>query len=199
MAESSFERILAAIEDVRPTELIVDSVQTTFSEGLDSAPGSISQVRHVATQLMNLAKAGGMSVFLIGHVTKDGSIAGPKALEHIVDAVLYFEGERHHNHRIVRAVKNRFGAANEVGIFEMTSRGLIPVQNASGLFLRERQASSPVSCPVCALEGTLPMLVEVQALVISTQYGTVVAVAIAEGAKAGVAINRALMTEDGLC
>ncbi len=172
VAESSFERILAAIEDVRPTELIVDSVQTTFSEGLDSAPGSISQVRHVATQLMNLAKAGGMSVFLIGHVTKDGSIAGPKALEHIVDAVLYFEGERHHNHRIVRAVKNRFGAANEVGIFEMTSRGLIPVQNASGLFLRERQASSPGSAVVCALEGTRPMLVEVQALVISTQYGT---------------------------
>ncbi len=171
-AESSLERILAAVEDVRPTELIVDSVQTTFSEGLDSAPGSIGQVRHVATQLMNLAKTGGMSVFLIGHVTKDGSIAGPKALEHIVDAVLYFEGERHHNHRIIRAVKNRFGAANEVGIFEMTSRGLVPVQNASGLFLRERQAAAPGSAVVCAVEGTRPMLVEVQALVISTQYGT---------------------------
>jgi DNA repair protein RadA/Sms len=105
-------------------------------------------------------------------VTKDGTIAGPKALEHIVDAVLYFEGERHHNHRIIRAVKNRFGAANEVGIFEMTSRGLLPVRNPSVLFLQERQASSPGSCVTCALEGTRPILVEVQALVVGTQYGT---------------------------
>ena len=183
-AESSLERILAAVEDVRPTELILDSIQTTFSEGLDSAPGSISQVRHVAIQLMNLAKSVGISVFLIGHVTKDGSIAGPKALEHIVDAVLYFEGERHHNHRIIRAVKNRFGAANEVGIFEMTSRGLVPVQNASGLFLRERQAESPGSAVVCAVEGTRPMLVEVQALVIATQYST------ARRTSTGVDFNR---------
>jgi DNA repair protein RadA/Sms len=184
VAESSLERILAAVEDVRPTELIIDSIQTTFSEGLDSTPGSISQVRHVATQLMNLAKSVGISVFLIGHVTKDGSIAGPKALEHIVDAVLYFEGERHHNHRIIRAVKNRFGAANEVGIFEMTSRGLLPVQNASGLFLRERQAASPGSAVVCAVEGTRPMLVEVQALVIATQYST------ARRTSTGVDFNR---------
>ena len=172
LAESSLENILASIEEVRPTDLIVDSVQTTYSEMLDSAPGSISQVRHVATQFLNLAKGARIPVFLIGHVTKDGTIAGPKALEHIVDAVLYFEGERHHNHRIVRAVKNRFGAANEVAIFEMSTAGLLPVQNPSDLFLRERESSSPGSAVVCAMEGTRPILVEVQALVIASQYGT---------------------------
>jgi len=172
LAESSLEKILAAVEDLRPTDLVIDSIQTTFSEGLDSAPGTISQVRHVAAQLLTLAKSGNIPVFLIGHVTKDGTIAGPKALEHIVDAVLYFEGERHHNHRIVRAVKNRFGAANEVGIFEMTSRGLIPVRNPSDLFLRDRESASPGSAVTCALEGTRPILVEVQALVVASQYGT---------------------------
>jgi DNA repair protein RadA/Sms len=172
LAESSLEVILAAVAEVRPTDVIVDSVQTTFSETLDSAPGSISQVRHVAAQFLALAKTQDIPVFLIGHVTKDGSIAGPKALEHIVDTVLYFEGERHHNHRIVRAVKNRFGAANEVGVFEMTTRGLIPVQNPSDLFLREREEAVPGSAVVCALEGTRPILVEIQALVLATQYGT---------------------------
>jgi DNA repair protein RadA/Sms len=172
LAESSLERILESVEEIRPTDLVIDSVQTTFSETLDSSPGSISQVRHVATRLLNLAKSEQIPVFLVGHVTKDGTIAGPKALEHIVDAVLYFEGERHHNHRIVRAVKNRFGAASEVGIFEMTSRGLLPVRNPSVLFLQERQASSPGSCVTCALEGTRPILVEVQALVVGTQFGT---------------------------
>ena len=172
LAESSLERIQEAIEDTEPTDLVVDSVQTTYSENLDSAPGSISQVRHVATHFLNLAKSRNIPVFLIGHVTKDGTIAGPKALEHIVDTVLYFEGERHHNHRIVRAVKNRFGAANEVGIFEMTSRGLLPVRNPSVLFLQEREKSAPGSAILCALEGTRPILVEVQALVVATQYGT---------------------------
>jgi len=172
LAESSLEKILGAAEDLRPTDIVIDSIQTTFSEGLDSAPGTISQVRHVAAQLLNLAKSGNVPVFLIGHVTKDGSLAGPKALEHIVDAVLYFEGERHHNHRIVRAVKNRFGAANEVGIFEMTSRGLTPVQNPSHLFLRDRESAAPGSAVTCALEGTRPILVEVQALVVGSQYGT---------------------------
>ncbi len=170
--ESNLERILAASEDLRPTDLIVDSVQTTFSETLDSTPGSISQVRHVAGQLLSLAKSEGITVFLIGHVTKDGSLAGPKALEHIVDAVLYFEGERHHNHRIVRAVKNRFGASNEVGIFEMTSAGLVPVRNPSNIFLTECGATSPGSAVCCALEGTRPILVELQALVVTSQYGT---------------------------
>jgi len=172
LSESSLEKILEAVVALRPDAVVVDSVQTTFSEGLDSAPGSISQVRHVATQLLNLAKFEEIPVFLIGHVTKDGSIAGPKALEHIVDAVLYFEGERHHNHRIVRAAKNRFGAANELGIFEMTARGLLPVQNASALFLRERESPSPGSAVICALEGTRPILVEVQALVSGSQYST---------------------------
>jgi len=172
LAESSLETILEAVAEVHPTDIIVDSIQTTFSEALDSAPGSISQVRHVAAQFLALAKSQHLPVFLIGHVTKDGSLAGPKALEHIVDTVLYFEGERHHNHRIVRAVKNRFGAANEVGVFEMTSRGLMPVQNPSDLFLREREESVPGSAVVCAVEGTRPILVEIQALVLASQYGT---------------------------
>lgn len=172
LAESSLEKIFAAVEETRPTDLIIDSVQTTCSETLDSAPGSITQVRHVATQLLNLAKLEQVTVFLIGHVTKDGSIAGPKALEHIVDAVLYFEGDRHHSHRIVRAVKNRFGAANEVGIFEMTAAGLIPVRNPSSIFLSESGATSPGSAVCCAMEGSRPILVELQALVVATQYGT---------------------------
>ena len=172
LAESNLEQIMSAMDDVKPTVIVIDSVQTAFSDTLESAPGSVSQVRHVATQFLNVAKARNLPVFLIGHVTKDGSIAGPKALEHIVDAVLYFEGERHQNHRIVRAVKNRFGAANEVGIFEMTSRGLLPVRNPSAIFLSERDNTSPGSAVVCALEGTRPLLVEVQALVAATQYGT---------------------------
>ncbi len=172
LAESGLEAIVSAIEQHKPSVVIVDSVQTTFSETLDSAPGSIGQVRYCAGQFLNLAKSRGIPVFLIGHVTKDGSIAGPKALEHIVDAVLYFEGERHQNHRIVRAVKNRFGAANEVGIFEMTSRGLIPVRNPSNIFLLDRETITPGSAVICAIEGTRPLMVEVQALVVSTQYGT---------------------------
>ncbi len=172
LAESGLEKILATVEEIHPSDIVVDSIQTTYSEEIDSSPGSISQVRHVAAQLLSLAKSRDIPVFLIGHVTKDGSIAGPKALEHIVDAVLYFEGERHHNHRIVRAVKNRFGAANEVGIFEMTARGLSPVRNPSGLFLRERETVAPGSAVTCALEGTRPILVEVQALVVASQYGS---------------------------
>jgi DNA repair protein RadA/Sms len=184
LPESSLERILSAIDETRPTDVIIDSIQTTYTETLDSAPGSISQVRHVASQFLHLAKGRGIPVFLIGHVTKDGSIAGPKALEHIVDAVLYFEGERHHNHRIVRAVKNRFGAANEVGVFEMTAAGLSAVRNPSTIFLSGRDSSSPGSAVVCAMEGTRPILVEIQALVIATQYGT------ARRTSTGVDFNR---------
>jgi DNA repair protein RadA/Sms len=172
LSESNLERIFSALNDVKAETLVLDSVQTTFSETLDSSAGSVSQVRHIATKCLNIAKARNLTVFLIGHVTKDGSIAGPKALEHIVDVVLYFEGERRQNHRIIRAVKNRFGAANEVGIFEMTSRGLIPVLNPSSIFLMERENISPGSAVVCALEGTRPLLVEIQALVVATQYGT---------------------------
>jgi DNA repair protein RadA/Sms len=171
MAETSLERILEQVDLLKPAALVVDSVQTVFSARFPSAPGSISQVREVATQLLMLAKGRGVTTFLIGHVTKDGSLAGPKSLEHIVDTVLYFEGEKHQHHRIVRAVKNRFGAVSEVGVFEMTGAGLQPVPNPSALFLSERLAGSPGSAVVATVEGSRPMLVEIQALVSPTSFG----------------------------
>ncbi|MEO8649192.1 MAG: magnesium chelatase domain-containing protein, partial [Acidobacteriota bacterium] len=145
--------------------VIVDSIQTVFSDKIESAPGSVSQVREVSGQLMMFAKQTSTSVFLTGHVTKEGSIAGPKTLEHIVDTVLYFEGDRHHNHRIIRATKNRFGAANEIGVFEMTNAGLVAVGNPSELFLQERPEGASGSVVAVCMEGTRPMLVEIQALV----------------------------------
>jgi DNA repair protein RadA/Sms len=151
---------------------VVDSIQTIFSEKIESAPGSVSQVREAAAQFLLLAKSEGIPIFLIGHVTKEGMIAGPKALEHIVDTVVYFEGERHHHHRLIRAVKNRYGATNEVGVFEMTHQGLIPVANPSALFLSERPRGVSGSVVSACLEGTRPLLVEVQALVGSSSYGT---------------------------
>jgi DNA repair protein RadA/Sms len=172
MAETSLERILEQVDSLRPSSLVVDSVQTIFSAKFPSAPGSISQVREVATQLLFLAKARGITIFLIGHVTKDGNLAGPKSLEHIVDTVLYFEGEKRQHHRIVRAVKNRFGAISEMGVFEMTGTGLQAVANPSALFLAERLAGSPGSAVVATIEGSRPMLVEVQALVSPTSFGT---------------------------
>jgi DNA repair protein RadA/Sms len=172
MAETSLERILEEVEELKPAALVVDSVQTVFSSRFPSAPGSISQVREVATQLLFVAKGRGITTFLIGHVTKDGSLAGPKSLEHIVDTVLYFEGEKRQHHRVVRAVKNRFGAVSELGVFEMTGAGLVPVANPSALFLAERQAGAPGSGVVATMEGTRPLLVEVQALVSPTSFGT---------------------------
>jgi DNA repair protein RadA/Sms len=172
LPETCLERIFEQIDRLDPKAVVVDSVQTVFSMKLESAPGSVSQVREVAGQFLMLAKNRTVPVFLIGHVTKEGAIAGPKALEHIVDTVLYFEGERHHNHRIIRAVKNRFGAANEVGVFEMTGRGLVPVGNPSGLFLNERPLGVSGSVVTACIEGTRPLLVELQALVTSTKYGT---------------------------
>ena len=172
LPETNLENILREVERVKPSVIIVDSIQTTFSSEIESAPGSISQIREVAAQFLLLAKTRSIPVFLIGHVTKEGSIAGPRALEHIVDTVLYFEGERHHNHRIVRATKNRFGAANEVGVFEMTSSGLRPVANPSQMFLAERPADAAGSVVTACVEGTRPMLVEIQALVSSSKYGT---------------------------
>jgi DNA repair protein RadA/Sms len=172
MAETALERILQEVESLKPQALVVDSVQTVYSARFPSAPGSISQVREVATQLLFVAKSRGITTFLIGHVTKDGSLAGPKSLEHIVDTVLYFEGEKRQHHRIVRAVKNRFGAVSEVGVFEMTGAGLQPVANPSALFLAERQATTPGSAVVATVEGTRPVLVEVQALVSPTSFGT---------------------------
>ena len=143
LAETCLERILEEIARIKPALVIVDSIQTVFSLKFQSAPGSISQVREAATQLLFTAKGQNVPTFLVGHVTKDGSLAGPKALEHVVDTVLYFEGERHHSHRVVRAVKNRFGAVSELGVFEMTSAGLRPVPNPSRMFLAERPTNAP--------------------------------------------------------
>ncbi|HEX6975089.1 MAG TPA: DNA repair protein RadA, partial [Vicinamibacterales bacterium] len=171
LAETCLERILEEIARLKPAFVIVDSIQTVFSLRFQSAPGSIGQVREAATQLLFAAKGQNIPTFLVGHVTKDGNLAGPKALEHIVDTVLYFEGEKHHSHRVVRAVKNRFGAVSELGVFEMTSRGLKAVPNPSQLFLAERPANAPGSVVLCCIEGSRPLLVEIQALVSSTSYG----------------------------
>jgi DNA repair protein RadA/Sms len=170
LAETCLERILEEAARVKPALLVVDSIQTVFSLKLQSAPGSIGQVREAATQLLFTAKGHNVPTFLVGHVTKDGSLAGPKSLEHIVDTVLYFEGEQHHVHRIIRAVKNRFGEVSELGVFEMTGTGLRPVPNPSKLFLAERPDASPGSAVVCCIEGSRPILVEVQALVTGSLY-----------------------------
>ncbi len=171
LAETCLERILEEIARIRPALVIVDSIQTVFSLKFQSAPGSIGQVREAATQLLFAAKGQNVPIFLVGHVTKEGSLAGPKALEHVVDTVLYFEGERHHSHRVVRAVKNRFGAVSELGVFEMTSGGLKAVPNPSKLFLAERPTNAPGSAVLCSVEGSRPILVEVQALVSTSTYG----------------------------
>jgi len=171
LAETCLERILDAVNQLRPSLVVLDSIQTVFSLKMQSAPGSIGQVREAATQLLFAAKGQNVPIVLVGHVTKDGNLAGPKALEHVVDTVLYFEGERHHAHRVVRAVKNRFGAVSELGVFEMTGSGLQEVLNPSMLFLAERSAGTPGSAVLCCLEGSRPMLVEVQALVSTSSYG----------------------------
>jgi len=171
LAETCLERILEEIGRLKPAFVIVDSIQTVFSLKFQSAPGSIGQVRESATQLLFAAKGQNIPTFLVGHVTKDGNLAGPKALEHIVDTVLYFEGEKHHAHRVVRAVKNRFGAVSELGVFEMTGAGLKAVPNPSQLFLAERSAGAPGSAVLCCVEGSRPILVEVQALVSTSTYG----------------------------
>ena len=171
LAETCIENILEEVGRVRPKLLVVDSVQTVFSLKFQSAPGSIGQVREAATQFLFTAKGHNIPTFLVGHITKDGSIAGPKALEHVVDTVLYFEGERHHSHRVVRATKNRFGAVSELGVFEMTGTGLKAVPNPSALFLAERPTATPGSAVLCSIEGSRPILVEVQALASTSSYG----------------------------
>jgi DNA repair protein RadA/Sms len=171
LAETCVERLIEEIDRRKPALLIVDSIQTVFSLKLQSAPGSVGQVRQAATDLLFTAKGRNLPTVLVGHVTKDGSLAGPKVLEHVVDTVLYFEGQQHHSHRVVRAVKNRFGAVSELGVFEMTGAGLRPVPNPSQLFLSERPANVPGSAVLCALEGTRPILVEVQALVTASTFG----------------------------
>jgi len=171
-AEMSVEKILSAAESLKAKVVVIDSIQTTFSERLEMTAGSIGQVREVASQLLFWTKKNHVPVFLIGHITKDGSIAGPKALEHIVDTVLYFEGPGQHPHRIVRTIKNRFGPANELGIFEMASSGLRPVEKPSALFLSQTGSMNPGSAVLCCMEGSRPLLVEIQALVSRTHFGT---------------------------
>ncbi|MCB9524681.1 MAG: DNA repair protein RadA [Myxococcales bacterium] len=172
MAETALERIEAHVEKLQPAVLIIDSVQTLFTQGIESAPGSVSQLRAVTARLMALAKGKEIATFLVGHVTKDGAIAGPRVLEHMVDTVLYFEGQRGHAFRVLRAVKNRFGSTDEIGAFEMKGTGLAEVKNPSALFLAERAHGTSGSVVAGSFEGTRPLLVEVQALVSPTVYGT---------------------------
>ena len=165
LAEIQLERILAALATEKPAVCVIDSIQTLYSDQLSSAPGSVAQVRECAAQLTRVAKAEGITIVLVGHVTKEGAIAGPRVLEHIVDTVLYFEGDTHSSFRLVRAIKNRFGAVNEIGVFAMTERGLKGVGNPSAIFLSTHGEPVPGSCVMVTLEGTRPLLVELQALV----------------------------------
>jgi DNA repair protein RadA/Sms len=169
LAEIQLERILGALEAARPAVAVVDSIQTLWSEALQSAPGSVAQVRECAAQLARHAKKSGTALFIIGHVTKEGAIAGPRVLEHIVDTVLYFEGDPNSAFRLVRAIKNRFGAVNELGVFAMTDKGLRAVSNPSALFLQRHEKDVAGSCVLATLEGTRPLLVEIQALVDAAQ------------------------------
>jgi DNA repair protein RadA/Sms len=171
-AENDLGVVQGELDAIKPRALVIDSIQTVFLPELESAPGSVAQVRECGARLMTLAKGRGLATFLVGHVTKDGSLAGPRVLEHLVDTVLYFEGESHHAYRVLRAVKNRFGSTNEIGVFEMAAGGLVEVPNPSGFFLAERPAEAPGSVVVAALEGTRPMLLELQALVTRASFGT---------------------------
>ena len=170
LAETNLERILAQAEKLNPHILILDSVQTAFSSKLSSSPGTISQVREVTNQIFRFAKTREISSFLIGHITKEGSLAGPKSLEHMVDVVLYFEGERDHSYRVLRALKNRFGPVSELAVFEMEDKGLQAIANPSAFFLKERPKDESGSVVVCTLKGSRPLLAEVQALVSSTLF-----------------------------
>jgi DNA repair protein RadA/Sms len=171
VSETSLEKILQDIQTLRPSAVVVDSIQTVYSSELPSTPGSISQVREASSRLLYLAKHLSIPVFLIGHVTKEGFIAGPKVLEHMVDTVLYIEGEANHAFRILRAVKNRFGSTNEIGVFEMKDSGLVEVASPSEFFLSGRTQPSSGSVVMASIEGSRPILVELQALVVSTPFG----------------------------
>src|SRR5690625_5160611 len=171
LAETNLHNIVHQIEETKPAFVVIDSIQTMFREEITSAPGSVSQVRECTMELMKLAKTYGIPICIVGHVTKEGAIAGPRMLEHMVDVVLYFEGERHHTYRIIRSVKNRFGSTNELGIFEMKEKGLQEVLNPSELFLEERSSGASGSTVVASMEGTRPVLVEVQALISPSNFG----------------------------
>lgn len=168
LTENCLERIMEHARRNKPDVLVIDSIQTVYTNDIQSAPGTVSQVRECAAKLLTLAKGSTIATFLIGHVTKEGSIAGPKVLEHMVDTTLYFEGERGHPYRILRTIKNRFGSTNEIGVFEMTSDGLMEVKNPSNIFLAERATNASGSSIVPVLEGSRPMLLEIQALVSSS-------------------------------
>ena len=165
LAEIQLEKILATLDAQRPSVAVIDSIQTVYSDQLTSAPGSVAQVRECAAHLTRAAKSSGTAIVLVGHVTKEGALAGPRVLEHMVDTVLYFEGDTHSSFRLIRAIKNRFGAVNEIGVFAMTEKGLKGVSNPSALFLSQHAEPVPGSCVMVTLEGTRPLLVEVQALV----------------------------------
>jgi DNA repair protein RadA/Sms len=165
LAETQLEKVLATVDKLQPAVVVMDSIQTVYSDQLTSAPGSVAQVRECAAHLTRMAKSTGTAVVLVGHVTKEGALAGPRVLEHMVDTVLYFEGDTHSTYRLVRAIKNRFGAVNEIGVFAMTEKGLKGVSNPSAIFLSQHSEPVPGSCVLVTLEGTRPMLVEIQALV----------------------------------
>lgn len=171
LSETNLYSITHYIEALEPAFVVIDSIQTMFKEEITSAPGSVSQVRECTMDLMKIAKQKGIPIFIVGHVTKEGAIAGPRMLEHMVDVVLYFEGERHHTYRIVRGVKNRFGSTNEMGIFEMKETGLTEVLNPSEIFLEERSRGASGSTVVASMEGTRPVLVEIQALISPSSFG----------------------------
>ncbi len=186
-AETNLANIFEYVQQINPTVLVIDSIQTTYTDESESSPGSVSQVRECASRLQHLAKSSGISVFLVGHVTKEGSIAGPRVLEHIVDTVLYLEGDPFQSYRLLRSVKNRFGATNEVGVFEMAGDGMTEVPNPSEAFLAERVINAPGSAIAVTMEGTRPLLVEVQALTSPTSFGN------PRRTPNGVDINRLLL------
>lgn len=171
LSETNLDTIAEVIREVRPDVVVIDSIQTMFIEAAGSAPGSVSQVRECTGVLMQLAKGLGVTVFIVGHVTKEGVVAGPRMLEHMVDTVLYFEGDRHASYRILRGVKNRFGSTNEIGVFEMREEGLAEVPNPSEFMLEGRPAEASGAVTACSMEGTRPILLEVQALVSKTNFG----------------------------
>lgn len=170
LTETNIENIIKESDRIQPEVMIVDSIQTMYSPNINSTPGSVTQVKESALTLINKAKADGTSVIMVGHVNKEGSIAGPKVLEHMVDAVLYFEGERRQAYRIVRAIKNRYGSTNEIGVFEMSDKGLLEVENPSEMLLAGRPKNISGNCAVCTLEGTRPLIAEIQALVTQTSF-----------------------------
>ena len=187
LSETNMDDIMTAIEAAAPQTLIIDSIQTLYSPELTSAPGSVGQVKGCTLELMQLAKGSGITVFVIGHVNKEGAIAGPKVLEHMVDCVLYFEGEASASYRIIRAAKNRFGSTNEIGVFQMDDRGLVEVPNPSEMLLSGRPENTPGTCVACVMEGTRPILAEIQALLASTSFN------VPRRTSNGIEYNRAML------